>query len=104
MNSIIFADAGLFALAVTALEIDATPVYELDNDVLTIYSNDIDGIMDVLHGNGIYHFDVERDVSDEERNMHDDRDYNDDMDGDFDSGMASAGHGTDEDYGHFGDE
>jgi hypothetical protein len=27
----------------------------------------------------------------------------DDMDGDFDSAMASAGHGTDEDYGYFGE-
>ena len=26
------------------------------------------------------------------------------MDGDFDSGMASAGHGTNEDYGYFGGE
>jgi len=26
----------------------------------------------------------------------------DGMDGDFDSGMASAGHGTDEDYGLYG--
>jgi hypothetical protein len=25
------------------------------------------------------------------------------MDGDFDSGMASAGFGTDEDYGDYGD-
>ena len=25
------------------------------------------------------------------------------MDGDFDSGMASAGHGTDEDYGYYGE-
>lgn len=25
-----------------------------------------------------------------------------DMDGDFDSAMASAGHGTDEDYGYYG--
>lgn len=30
--------------------------------------------------------------------------YNDDMDGDFDSAMASAGFGTDEDYGYYGDE
>ena len=29
-------------------------------------------------------------------------DYDDSMDGDWDSGMASAGFGTDEDYGHFG--
>jgi hypothetical protein len=27
-----------------------------------------------------------------------------DMDGDFDSGMASAGHGTDEDYGFYDDD
>lgn len=30
--------------------------------------------------------------------------YDDSMDGDFDSGMASAGYGTDEDYGYFGEE
>lgn len=30
-------------------------------------------------------------------------DYNDDMDGDHDSAMASAGMGTDEDYGYYGD-
>lgn len=30
--------------------------------------------------------------------------YDDSMDGDFDSAMASAGYGTDEDYGYFGDE
>ena len=29
--------------------------------------------------------------------------YNDSMDGDFDSGMASAGYGTDEDYGYYGE-
>ena len=27
-----------------------------------------------------------------------------DMDGDFDSGMASAGFGMDEDYGYYGDD
>ena len=31
-------------------------------------------------------------------------DYDDSMDGDFDSGMASAEFGTDEDYGYFGDD
>ena len=29
--------------------------------------------------------------------------YYDDMDGDFDSAMRDAGHGTDEDYGYYGD-
>jgi hypothetical protein len=31
-------------------------------------------------------------------------DYNESMDGDFDSAMASAGYGTDEDYGYYGNE
>ena len=31
-------------------------------------------------------------------------DYNESMDGDFDSAMASAGYGTDEDYGYYGEE
>jgi len=48
------------------------------------------------------------DVSPEEvqRVLEGDPDYNpaDDMDGDFDSAMASAGYGTDEDYGYYGDE
>jgi hypothetical protein len=34
----------------------------------------------------------------------DDDYYDDSMDGDHDSSMASAGWGTDEDYGYFGDE
>ena len=32
-----------------------------------------------------------------------DIDYNESMDGDFDSAMASAGHGTDEDYEYYGE-
>jgi hypothetical protein len=35
--------------------------------------------------------------------LDDDSDYDESMDGDFDSGMASAGYGTDEDYGYYGD-
>ena len=30
--------------------------------------------------------------------------FDDSMDGDFDSAMASAGFGTDEDYGYYGEE
>ena len=30
--------------------------------------------------------------------------YNDSMDGDHDSAMASAGFGTDEDYGYYGED
>jgi|Laugresbdmm110sd_1035091.scaffolds.fasta_scaffold98382_3 hypothetical protein len=32
------------------------------------------------------------------------QEYDESMDGDFDSAMASAGYGTDEDYGYYGDE
>jgi len=38
-----------------------------------------------------------------DRFMEDD-DYDDSMDGDHDSAMASAGMGTDEDYGYYGEE
>ena len=40
-------------------------------------------------------------VKDYEENNYD---YDDSMDGDHDSAMASAGFGTDEDYGYYGDE
>jgi hypothetical protein len=33
-----------------------------------------------------------------------DEDINDDMDGDHESGLASCGWGTDEDYGYYGDD
>ena len=32
------------------------------------------------------------------------QEYDESMDGDFDSAMASAGYGTDEDYGYYGEE
>ncbi len=39
-----------------------------------------------------------------ERGVDDDFDFQDDLDGDFDTGMTSAGFGTDEDYGYYGDD
>jgi hypothetical protein len=47
----------------------------------------------------IYH----DDTIDSNYDDHDDY-YDDSMDGDFDSGMASAGWGLDEDYGHYGED
>ena len=35
---------------------------------------------------------------------YDDYEYDDSQDGDHDSAMASAGFGTDEDYGYYGEE
>jgi len=55
-----------------------------------------------------YHPDADHEIEsqfdDVDDEYYDDDDYNDMMDGDFDSGMASAGHGTDEDYGYYGGE
>ena len=39
----------------------------------------------------------------EEEDDYEDNEPNESMDGDFDSGMASAGFGTDESYGYYGD-
>jgi hypothetical protein len=41
--------------------------------------------------------------ADELENSWDDS-YDDSMDGDHESGLASAGWGTDEDYGYYGDD
>lgn len=43
-------------------------------------------------------------IAEELMDQYDDARYDDYMDGDFDSAMASAGMGTDEDYGYFGME
>ncbi len=40
----------------------------------------------------------------EDLDWYDDEDYDDSMDGDWDSGMTSAGWGTDEDYGYYGED
>ena len=37
-----------------------------------------------------------------EQDCDDDYDYDDSMDGDWDAGRASAGYGTNEDYGDYG--
>ena len=47
---------------------------------------------------------ITADDRDEMANAFDDEpDYDDSMDGDFDSAMRDAGYGTDEDYGYYGD-
>jgi len=95
MNSITFSDQVLFTVASTALEIDATPEYELDPGYLRIYSDNIDGVVDILHDNGIFNFQVNRMIDDE----HDQFLTDAEADGDA---LKSAGFGTDEDYGYYG--
>ena len=91
-SSITFADKGLFLLAATTLELDATPSYELDFDNLTIHTSDIDGLVDVLHNGGISNFICHR--ADAEPSDG----FLTDAEADADA-LASAGFGTDEDYG-----
>ena len=43
-------------------------------------------------------------IAEELMDQFDDSQFDDSMDGDFDSAMESAGMGTDEDYGYFGME
>jgi len=90
-SSITFADKGLFSLAATSLELDAGPSYYLDHDNLTIYSEDIDGLVDVLHGDGIFNFRCHRDDAEPSDG------FLSDAEADADA-LKSAGWGTDEDY------
>ena len=55
-----------------------------------------------FHGEALDYEDYNDDVE-EEVDVWDDS-YDDSMDGDFDSAMRDAGWGTDEDYGHYGED
>jgi|LauGreDrversion4_2_1035121.scaffolds.fasta_scaffold140139_2 hypothetical protein len=93
-SSITFSDKGLFLLAVTTLELDATPSYDLDFDNLTIHTSDIDGVVDVLHNGGVFSFKCHRDDAEPSDGFLSDAE----ADGDA---LKSAGWGTDEDYDHY---
>lgn len=60
--------------------------YDDHNDFWGLPENELDEIRDQMNEDEGY-----------------DDDYDDSMDGDHDSAMESAGWGTDEDYGYFGD-
>lgn len=92
MNSITFTDPATFAAAVTSLEVSATPMYVLERDTLTILSDDVDGIVDVLLGDGIDNFTAHFGGEDEPFDG-----FRTDGEADADA-LASAGFGTDEDY------
>lgn len=104
MNSTItFTDKALFLLAVTALELDATPAYEVDFDNMAIIVADDDDallIVDVLHDNGIFSFVTSNGEFSDERMYPSEPDhFRTDAEADADA-LASAGFGTDEDYEH----
>ena len=91
-SSITFADKGLFLLAVTQLELDATPSYDVDFDNLKIHADDIDGLVDILHDENIVDFTCQRADAEPWDG------FRTDAEADADA-LASAGFGTDEDYG-----
>jgi hypothetical protein len=93
-SSITFTDKGLFLLAVTQLDLEATPVYNVDFDTMSVNSDDIDEIVDILHDNRIVDFTCQR--GDAEVEPFDG--FRTDAEADADA-LASAGFGTDEDYG-----
>jgi hypothetical protein len=91
MNSITFTTKDLFAAAVNTLALDESPSYEVDTAYLTIRSDDLPVIVNILHDNGIFNF--VGNVSDEPFDG-----FRTDAEADADA-LASAGFGTDEDYG-----
>lgn len=93
MNSTItFNDVATFKSALTALEMEATPIYSADRDNLTITTDNVDEIVDILVDHGVY----------EGANVNDEPDqFRTDAEADADA-LASAGFGTDEDYGYYG--
>ena len=75
---------------------------KMANMVLDIQSDIADGILSfgaIAERYNINREDVEL-IADEMM----EQEYNDSMDGDHDSAMASAGWGTDEDYGYYGED
>ena len=93
MNSITFTEKSTFLSALTALETNDAPEYSWDDENLTIWSNDVDGIVDLLADDGVEGFTVRYATEDEPFDG-----FRTDAEADGDA-LASAGFGTDEDYG-----
>ena len=69
--------------------------------------HDYDSLADEIALEGRQEWDHESrlgdDTSEYDDELDEDEDWREDMYGDFDSAMTSAGFGTDEDYGYYGD-
>lgn len=96
MNFIKFDHAELYREAVTIIELDAAPTYELDPVGLRILSANAYEIGVLLNDNGLFMFELHEDESNDEHDQ-----FRSDAEADADA-LASAGMGTDEDYGYFG--
>lgn len=69
--------------------------YDDHNDFWGLPENELDELRDQMSEDEGYDEELEDDWDDS---------YDDSMDGDHESGLASAGWGTDEDYGYYGDD
>lgn len=96
MNSITFTDHATYLTALNSLEMTATPEYVSDEDTLTISSEEIHDIIDLLMEDGIEDFTAQIEAAEPFDGFLSDAE----ADGDA---LASAGMGTDEDYGYYGD-
>jgi hypothetical protein len=103
MNSTIaFLDGNTFLAALTALELTSTPHYVPDMENMTITCEcdaERDDVVALLAADGLYPAPADGEDDDV---SHYPAEIAESMDGDFDTAMASAGFGTDEDYGCFG--
>ena len=70
--------------------------FDIDTDRFSAMMDELlkKGTIEMSHPDPLY----------DEDNSHDDDYYDDSMDGDHESGLASAGWGTDEDYGYYGED
>jgi len=93
MNSITFTDTASFDSAISSLEMTSTPAYVVERDNLTILTEDVDAIVDILIDDGIDGFSAHYGAEDEPFDG-----FRTDAEADADA-LASAGWGTDEDYG-----
>ena len=84
------------------------PDNSYEDDEMAFNYDDHDDFFDEDSSN--YHPDAAYEISthsDDDENEDDDvwtDDYDDSMDGDWDSAMRDAGYGTDEDYGYYGED
>lgn len=92
-HAIYFTDEEMFEKAINVLALHDVGNYETDDHDLTIFTENVREVMGVLSENEIEGW--ETDAHDDERMF-----PSEDMDGDFDSAMESAGHGYNEQYEH----
>lgn len=93
MKSIIFDDQESFNAGLSALETNATPDYAVDHDNLTILTDDVTEVTTLLIQDGVEEFIVRYSENEEPFDG-----FRNDVEADADA-LASAGFGTDEDYG-----